>query len=160
MGKWVILISAMILQVSVTGCSRDPAIAQNTGAKIDLTLPKPETRSQAPQKPVVKTELVVEPAEKKKPAVDPATAERGVTESITRQPAASSAKSEKAKKEKSKTSAKQRDPVTISQPRPPGKSNSGAPVSERVDAEPIAPPREDEKSYQASDNPLHPSHKK
>ena len=153
-GKWVILISAMIWQVSVTGCSRDPAIALNTGAKIDLTLPKPETRSQAQQKPAAKTELVVEPAEKKKPAVDP------LTESTTGKPAALSAESEKAKKRKSKTSDKLPDPVTISRPRPPGKSNPGAPVSERVVAEPIARPREDEKSYQASDNPLHPSHKK
>lgn len=162
MGKLVILASAALLLGGIAGC-RDPKIAHDTGQKIDLTLPKPQSRSPVPQKTSAEPEVLVDKKETKKLEAVATSQKRAPTDAAKSRPRSTVPKGGKLTKQKSKIIAKPRDygttkprdPVKISEQRDSNESIRKNAVSEQR-----SPPREVTKRYQQSANPLHPSYRK
>ena len=155
-GNRIIWVCVGVLVIGSTGCSRDAQHAEDTGKKINLTLPEPQVRVQTLQKPAEMIEKSTEKNEvKKKVESASATAQRGVTPPITSQPDVAPVNGVRMKKQASRTPAKKREATAINQQRRSDAVGDG--VDPKVQA---SRPREGTKLYQDSDNPLHASHRK
>ncbi len=161
-GKLLVWASVGVLLFSSTGCSRDAQHAQDSGKKIDLTLPKPQVRVQPAQKPADKSEASTEKkVVKKKLESASATAQRGVTQRITSQPDVAPVNGGRVKKQANRTPSKKRESATINSRRPATASMRRDAVGDGVDPQQQeSRASEGTKRYQDSDNPLHPSHRK
>ena len=161
-GKLLVLASVGVLLISSTGCSRDVQHAEDSGKKIDLTLPEPQVRVQPAQKPADKIgSSSEEKAVKKKVESASATVQRGVTQPLTSQPDVAPVNGGRVKKQASGTPARKRESAAINPQR-------GAAASMRRDwvGNGRDPKQQDSRAsegtklYQDNDNPLHPSYRK
>ena len=112
--KLLVWASIGVLLFSSIGCSRDVQHAEDTGKKIDLTLPELQVRVQPVKKPPDKVDASTEEkAVKKKVESASATAQHGVTQPITRQPEVAPVNGGHVKKQARRTPAKKRDSAAI-----------------------------------------------
>ena len=160
--KLLVWASVGVLLFSSIGCSRDVQHAEDNGKKIDLTLPAPQVRVQAAEKPADKVDASTEEkAVKKKVESASATAQDGVTRPITRQPEVAPVNGGHVKKQARRTPAKKRDSAAINPQRPPTASMRRDGVGKGVDPkQQDSRASEETKPYQDSGNPLHPSYRK
>lgn len=164
-GKLLLWACLSLLLFSSTGCSRDAQHAQESGKKIDLTLPEPQVRLQPAQKPAGRIEASTEKKEvQKKNESASATAQRGVTQPATSPPKVAPVNDGRVKQHSratAKTMAKKRESAAINARRPAAASmpreafgNGDDPKQQDSRAS------EGTKRYEDSDNPLHPSYRK
>lgn len=164
-GKLLVGASVSVLLFSSTGCSRDAQYAQDSGKKIDLTLPEPQVRVQPEQNLADKTEASTEKkGVQKKNESASASTQRGVTQRVTTQPDVAPLSGGHVKKQASTTAKKtpkKRESAAINPRRPAEASMPRDALGDPVDLKP-----QDSRSseattrYQNSDNPLHPSYRK
>ena len=125
--KLLVLASVGVLLFSSIGCSRDVQHAEDTGKKIDLTLPAPQVRVQAAEKPADKIDASTEEkAVKKKVESASATAQHGVTQPIARQPEVAPVNGGHVKKQARRTPAKKRDSAALYGLTAPGWGREGS----------------------------------
>lgn len=160
--KLLVWASVGVLLFSSLGCSRDVQHAEDTGKKIDLTLPEPQVRAQPAKKPPDKVDASAEEnAVKKKVESASATTQHGVTQPITRQPEVTPVNGGHVKKQARRTPAKKRESAAINPQRPPAASMRRDGVGKGVDPkQQDSRASEETKPYQDSGNPLHPSYRK
>ena len=162
MRKLLVCASVVVLLFNSMGCSRDAQHADNTGKKIDMTLPKPQVRVPPAQKPADKIDASTEKNRvKKRVESASATVQRGVSQPMTIQPNVAPVNGGRVKKQASGTPAKKRESAAIN---PQGRAT--VPIRRDAVGDGVDPkqqdsrPSEGTKRYQDSDNPLHPSYRK
>ena len=160
--KLLVWASVGVLLFSSLGCSRDVQHAEDTGKKIDLTLPEPQVRAQPAKKPPDNVDASTkEKAVKKKVESASATTQHGVTQPMTRQPEVAPVNGGHVKKQARRIPAKKRDSAAINPQRPPTASMRRDGVGKGVDLkQQDSRASEETKPYQDSGNPLHPSYRK
>ena len=150
-----------ILLMSSTGCSRDAQYAPDSGKKIDLKLPAPQTRVQPAQKAADEIEASTEKKSlQKNNQPKSAIAQRTATQPTPRQPDASPVNGKRVKTKINTMTGKERESAASDSPRPTPVSQRRDTVRDGADSKPQDSRATQSQPYQHSDNPLHPSYRK